>query len=325
MKGPSRAFSGRKGPRRPAAACAFAAACLWTLPAGPAPAQERAIRVTDDTGYALSLAAPPRRIVSLSPNITEILFDLGLGERVAAVTRYCDYPEEALKKPKIGGILDPDIERIKALAPDLVIGFRGNLLSHLRKLRDLGLPVFILDQGNELAGVPPLVRKIGAATGRNAEADGRIKDLAARAEAVAKALAPVRSKPRIFLSLQGSGLWSFGRPSYFTDLLRLAKGESVTGGLPQLWLEYGREALIRDDPQALVILARSDMEFREAVRWYKDQPGFDRLQAVRRDRFLYLDQDAASRFGPRLFQALEELARRLHPDRFPPAGNRPLS
>ena len=144
----------------------------------PALSRAQAIRVTDDVGKTLALPAPPKRIISLAPNITEVLFALGLGERIIGVTRYCDFPPEALKKEKIGGFLDPDIERIKALAPDVVVAFRGNPLSALGKLEEIGVPLFILDIKNELASVPHLIERIGAATGRTSQAARLNADLA---------------------------------------------------------------------------------------------------------------------------------------------------
>jgi iron complex transport system substrate-binding protein len=280
------------------------------------PLAGQAIRVTDDVGHTIALPSPPRRLISLAPSITEILFALGLGDRLIGVTRYCDFPPAALKIEKIGGFLDPDIERIKAGGPDLVIAFRGNPLSALRKLEEIGVPLFTLDIKNELASVPRLIDMIGAVTGRTAEAGQLNQELAAKLEAVKAALAAVQIRPRIFLSLEGQGLWTAGKGSYFNDLLIKAKAVSVTGAINKSWFEYGREALIRDDPDAIVILAKSEDDFRRAAAWFSAQAGLRDLKAVRAGRILFLDQNAASRFGPRLFDAAAGLARLLHPERF---------
>ena len=282
----------------------------------PLLAQIREIRVTDDVGRALVLPAWPRRIISLAPNITEILFRLGAGERVVGVTRYCDYPPETRAIEKVGGILDPDVERIKSLRPDVVIAFRGNPLDVLRKLEEIGVPLFILDIKNELSAVPHLVEKIGAVVGRTDAAARLNAELTAKSAAVAAALEKARMKPRIFLSLEGLGLWTFGRDSYFNDLLGRAKAVSVTGTIDKRWFEYGRETLIQDNPDAIVILAKSEADFRRAAEWFRGQPVIRNLTAVRQGRILFLDQNAASRFGPRLFDTLFDLARLLHPDCF---------
>lgn len=290
---------------------------LALIALAPAAAEAQAIRVTDDLGKLFAFSAPPRRIISLAPNITEILFALGLDDQIIGVTRYCDFPPSAEAKTKIGGLLDPNIEKIQSLAPDLVIAFRGNPLSALRKLEELRLPVFTLDIGAGLEAVPPTIAKIGAVTGRVPEADQLLAGLAEKLGRIDAALAPVRSYPRVFLSLQGLGLWTFGRDSYFTDLLTRAKAASVTAAIPKSWLEYGRESLIEADPDAIIILAKSEADFRNAADWYRAQAGLNNLRAVRENRFLFLDQNAASRFGPRLYDTVADLARLLHPERFP--------
>jgi iron complex transport system substrate-binding protein len=272
--------------------------------------------VRDDRGREFRVDAPPRRIVSLAPNITEILFTLGAGGQVAGVTRYCDYPPEAATRAKIGGFLDPDIERIRDLAPDLVIAFRGNPLERLDRLEKLGLRVFVLDIGERLSEIPGLVGKIGAVVGRSGEAEALIRTMREKETLISSALASLAVRPRVFLKLQGEGLWTCGRESYFTDLIEKAGGTSVTSGVPKNWLEYGVENLVRDAPDLIVVLARSDLDFAQTRTWLNNRPGARETAAVRTGRILRLDENAASRYGPRLFDALEELARLLHPEKF---------
>ena len=277
-------------------------------------AQDKILK--DDVGNIFTLKSPPRRIISLAPNITEILFGLGLGDQVVGVTRYCDYPAEALKREKIGGMLDPDIERISVLDPDLIIAFRGNPLSALKKLQDLRLPVFILDIGTDLESVYPLIVKIGRVTFKEPEAQILISALKKKQARVETALKGVSQKPRVFLNIHGLGLSTCGRESYLNDLLAKAKGVSITGHVPQNWLEYSREQFLRDDPDVIVILTKSEPDFERAKHWLKSQPGFSDIQAVKSNRVFFMDENPASRFGPRLFDALIELARLLHPERF---------
>ena len=294
---------------------------LWTCLLHPIGGARRLLRANHPDHrrrrQSLHPEGPPQRIISLAPNITEILFALGLGDRIVGVTRYCDFPAEARTKEKIGGFLDPDIERIKVPAPpDLVVAFRGNPLSVLSKLEEIGVPLFILDIKNELASVPHMIERIGAATGRAAEAARLNAGLALKLDRITAALASARETPRVFLSLEGLGLWTFGRDSYFNDLLDRAGAVSVTAAVDKRWFEYGREALIRDDPDAFIVLAASEADFRRAVDWFRAQAGLRNLKAVRSGRFLFLDQNAASRFGPRLYESLAALARLLHPERF---------
>jgi len=272
--------------------------------------------VRDDRGREFRTNPAPRRIASLAPNITEILFALGAGGQVSGVTRFCDFPPEAATRAKIGGFLDPDIERIRDLAPDLVIAFRGNPLERIDRLEKLGLRVFVLDIGYRLMEIPGAVEKIGTIIGRPDEAAALIRTMNEKAGRVASALELGIVRPRIFLKLQGEGLWTCGRESYFTDLIEKAGGTSMTADLPKNWLEYGVENLVRGDPDVIVVLARSDDDFAQTRTWLKNRPGLREMPAIRAGRILRLDENAASRFGPRLFDALAELARLLHPEKF---------
>jgi len=276
--------------------------------------QERTVR--DDAGQVFTLAEPPRRIVSLAPNITEILFALGLGDRVVGVTRYCDYPAAARDKDKVGGLTDPGVERIGALKPDLVIAFRGNPWDVIQKLRALRLKVFVLDIGQDLEAVPKTIEKIGRITQRDGEARALIRTLESRFQKVTAALSAVTVKPRVFLNLHGLNLATCGGPSYLNALLERAKSVNIAGRAAKAWLEYSREQFIKDDPEIIVVLAVSAEAFEKARDWFRTQAGFETVAAVRAGRIYFLDENAASRFGPRLYDAFAELARLLHPEIF---------
>lgn len=296
---------------RPAALLAIFLCGFSSLPAG----QEAAIK--DDTGRWFTPGpAPPRRIVSLAPNITEILFALGLGDRVAGVTRFCDFPDAARAKEKVGGLVDPSIEKIKSLEPDLVIGFRGNPLRILDRLKALKIPVFILDIGRDIESLYPLIEKIGRVTLAEKEAGGLIRALRAKQEAVRESLKNAPRKPRVFLILHGMGLWTCGQDSYLNDLLAQAQALNITGGVPKKWLHYNREQIIKEDPEAILILAKSSSEFSKAREWLVRESRLDKTSAVRGNRIYWLDENAASRFGPRLIDALAQAALALHPGEF---------
>jgi iron complex transport system substrate-binding protein len=272
--------------------------------------------IRDYRGKEFRTEGKPQRIVSLAPNITEILFNLGAGDQVIGVTRYCDFPPEAAKKAKIGGFLDPDIERIRDVSPDLIVAFRGNPLEKINRLDALGLRVFVLDIGYRLTDIPPLIEKIGALIGRPDEAGAISRALKEKAARVASALSSISSRPRVFLKLQGEGLWTCGRESYFTDLIEKAGGTSVTAEINKNWLEYGVERLVRDNPDLIIVLAPSVPEFERTRTWLRNRPGLREMAAVRDNKIVRLDENAASRFGPRLLDSLEDMARLLHPEKF---------
>jgi iron complex transport system substrate-binding protein len=283
------------------------------------PSQERTIK--DDLGRPFILPpSTPARIVSMAPNITEILFALGLGPEVVGVTRFCDYPPEALAVAKIGGLVDPNIEIIESLRPSLIIAFRGNPLRIVNRLRDLRSPVFVLDIGSGLDALYPLISKIGLVTRTEKEAEALSGKLRARQRAVEEALGAVARKPRIFVILRGQGLWTCGGESYLTDIIARSGAVNIAAAVPKKWVLYGRERIVRDNPDAVFILAKSESEFAGARAWLSGEAHLGSLAAVAANRVYFLDENAASRFGPRLVDVLDRMARALHPERF---GRRP--
>jgi iron complex transport system substrate-binding protein len=277
-------------------------------------AQKKPDMVLDDLGNPFPVSVSPRKIISLAPNITEILFSLGLGETIAGVTRFCDYPAEALSKEKIGGLVDPNLEKIQALHPGLVIAFRGNPLRTLARLKELGIPVFILQEGTRVEEVFQTIEKIGLVTGVPGRAAELISSLKAGFGRTREALRNAAPSPRVFVSLHGSGLWTCGRESFLNDLLEKAGAVNIVGDLSRNWLLMGREPFIQQDPEAIVILAKSEADFEKGREWFLDESSFKKVAAVRNGRIYHLDENAASRFGPRLLETLDKLAHLLHPE-----------
>jgi iron complex transport system substrate-binding protein len=275
----------------------------------------------DDLGRPFPLPErTPERIVSMAPNVTEILFALGLGDRVAGVTRFCDYPPEARSIRRIGGLVDPNIEIIQSLDPGLVIAFRGNPLRLVDRIRKLGLPVFVLDIGQGLEALFPLIAKIGRVTRSEERADALAVGLRKRLEAVDAAMSEVGTRPKVFVLLYGQGLWTCGGESYVDDLIGRAGGTNVAASMPKKWVLYKREQILKDDPDVIFILARSGKDFATGRDWLLRKAGVESVAAVRSGKVYELDENAASRFGPRLVDVLDRMARLLHPELF---GERP--
>lgn len=280
-------------------------------PQRPAAATQRDARdgvVVDALGNRFPVPiAPPGRIVSLAPNVTEILFALGLGDRLVGVTRFCDYPLQAAAIEKTGGLVDPNLERIHALRPDLVIAFRGNPLRALERLKSLGHPVFVLDIGRDLDGLIPMIEAVGRVTARAAAAEALAAGLRARLAAAAAASAGAH-RPKAFLLLFGSGLWTCGRGSYLHDLLVRAGARNAAAGSAEAWLAFDRERLLLEDPDLIFVLAPTDRDFLAVRRRLERELHLEGLRAVRTGRIHRLDENIASRFGPRLLDALDATA-----------------
>jgi cobalamin transport system substrate-binding protein len=289
-------------------------AMLVPLIAALLPLQETVIY--DDFNAPYALAAPPQRIVSLAPNVTEILFALGLGDRIVGVTRYCDYPPQALEKEKIGGMVDPNLEKIQALRPDLIVAFRGNPLGVLGKLRNLHFPVFVLNLGSTLDGLFQTVEKIGRVTWTDEAAAELAAGLKEKHRAIRQALGESATKPKVFLSVYGQGLWTCGEESYLNDLLIQAGGLNIAGKTGRRWLQLNREQLIHENPDVIIIMAKDQKLFSQAAESFRADPRLKDVRAVRDNNIHQLDENVAGRFGPRLVDAMETVARILHPEVF---------
>jgi iron complex transport system substrate-binding protein len=276
--------------------------------------QEKIIK--DDLGFTFRLNSPPQRIISLAPNLTEILFALGLGEKVVGVTRFCDFPDEALKKEKIGGMVDPNLEKIKALNPDLIIGFRGNPLRTLERIRALHLPLFVLEMGTNIESLFSIIQKVGMVSHNEQKAEALILSLRERYDRVLISLQEVKHEPKVFLSLHGTGFWTCGKESFLHDLIQKARGVNIAGRISRKWLNFNREQLIHENPEAIIVLSKSEEDFMKTRDWIKSKAHLEGIQAVTSDRIYFLDENLATRPGPRLIDAFEELARLLHPQCF---------
>lgn len=277
-------------------------------------AQERII--TDDLGYRHILAHPPQRIVSLAPNITEILFALGLDEKIVGVTRYCNYPQQARKKERIGGLVDPDLEKIVSLQPDLVIAFRGNPLRVIRRLKDLQLSVFVLEQGTSLESVFSLIKKIGLITHREKHAASLVDALNKDYGRVLDHLANVKHVPKVYVNIHGKGLWTCGRDNFLNDLVDKARGLNIASGTQRTWFAYNLEEIIHQNPEYIIVIAKSQEDFTRIKEWFIREAHLENTQAVKEKNIHYLDEDLITRLGPRIFVAFAQFSRILHPSLF---------
>lgn len=276
----------------------------------------QALEFRDDLGHKISLAACPKRIVSLAPNLTEILFALGLSQEIIGVTRYCDYPEEARNREVVGGLVDLNLEKIRSLKPDLVLGFRGNPRRVIDRLWEQKIPVCVFDTGRTFDDLFMLISRVSQLTCRQERASGLIATLKQQITTIEKDLPPSGQTKRVFLTMygQGSGLWTCGRDSYLSYLLQRARADNLASGQKGNWLVYNREKLIKDDPELILILCRSREDFDRARAWFSAQPGLQKISAVRNGHFYFLDEDLFSRFAPRLVEAYRQLVLTLYPD-----------
>ena len=254
-------------------------------------------------------AGPPRRIVSLTPAITETLFALGLGDRVVGVTRFCDYPPEARRKPQVGGYSDPDVEAVVALQPDLVlispnVGNRDGALA----LQRAGIRVEVV-AGERLEETYAAIERIGALCGE--EAAGRALAARVRAE-VEAAAATVRDKPRTraLFCLQTDPVVAAGRDTLPADLLERAGGTNVVEA--ERYPQLGLEAVVAAAPEVILQTTMDTTAVDPAAGPTAFWSRWKTIPAVAAGRVVVFDGTPALRPGPRVGEAVTRLAAYLH-------------
>jgi iron complex transport system substrate-binding protein len=271
---------------------------------------------TDGLGREVKLNGPAQRVVSMAPSNTEILFAIGAGKQVIGRDALSDYPEEAKSLPDIGSTFDKlNTEQIVALKPDLVLAAEINTPEQVKQLEDLGLTVYYLKNPltlEEMYGNLEIAAKL---TGHEKETATLIDSLKKRVAAVDEKIAPISSRPNVFYELDATDPakpYTAGKGTFITQLIDRAGGHNIAAdldGYPQMSLEQ----VVAADP-AFIILG--DARYGVSAETIAQRPGWENLSAVKNGKVLPFNDDLVSRPGPRLVDALEELAKLLRPGLF---------
>ena len=287
----------------------LACACNSSKPSFQNSAASR--EITDDAGRRVSLPERVDRVISLAPNLTEIVFAVGGGDRLVGNTTYCDYPAEAKTIAKVGDSMQPSLERIIALRPQVVlISTASQLETFTQQLKDRNIAVFVTDP-HDLEGIFRSIEHVGQILGQTEQTSQLVKTLRGRISAVEQAVQ--RSKPvRVFYQVSGEPLYAAGRDSYVTDLLRRAGAVSVTADVPGAWPKYSNESALAAKPEAIILptggsMGAANATIAEALR---NSP------AARDGRVYKINDDHLARPGPRVVDGIEAMARALHPEAF---------
>lgn len=267
------------------------------------------VTLTDDGGRKVTLEKEPQRIVSLTPGNTEILYALGLEKKVVGVTTYCDYPVRVKSKEKVGDFANPNVEKIVALKPDLVLATAGVQAALTQRLDELGVPVFIVDP-KSLSQAMESIEKVGKITGQTSEAKKVTSQMEEDIEQVSEAVASVKQKPTVFCELGTNPLYTAGIGTFIDDMIEIAAGTNVVKD--KEWIAYSIEQLIKDDPD-VYIAVKGSMHTPEEM---DKRQGFKDLSAVKNDRVYVVDDNLVTRPGPRLTEGLKEIAKAIYPELF---------
>ncbi len=264
---------------------------------------------TDEIGRNVDIPDNPTRIVSCAPSITEILYDLGLGDRVAGVTNFSDYPPEARKKPRVGSYIQINIEQVLALNPDLIIAtYDGNKRETVDMLAGLGIPVYVVYPEN----IPALLKTIvdiGAITGVRELAEKRSQGFRERLEKVAQKAAD-QKKVRVLVQIGDSPFVTVGKDTIQDELIRLAGGLNVSGDSEIRYPQLSMEAVFERRPEVIIITSmKREGEFDSEINAWKQ---WKSLPAVKNSRIHVINSDLVDRASPRVFDGLEQLYELIH-------------
>ena len=265
----------------------------------------------DSLGRTITLEGNPKRIIPLAPSLTEILYSLGLGERVVGVTRFSSYPPEAAAKPKVGSYINLNVEEILSLRPDLIIGTKdGNEPGVVDMLEQAGIAVFIVNPRNvqETIGT---IGTIGRVCGIPERAGQLTQRLEERLDNVVKKTA-LKKKPLVFLQINLKPIMTVNRDTFHHDLIRLSGGRNMTADATITYPRISIEEVIQRRPDVILIssMERGGRYEKARQEWMK----WTSIPAVRNGRVHLIDSDLIDRPSPRIIDGLEAMARLVHPD-----------
>jgi iron complex transport system substrate-binding protein len=267
----------------------------------------------DALGREIPVPAPPKRLIALAPNLTEILYALGLGDRVVGVTNHCNYPPEASLKPKVGSYIHLNVEQIINLSPDLVIGtVDGNERYVLDLLEQARIKVFFVNPRDVRQAIETIFT-VGLVCGVPERARQISGQLTKRVDRVVEATSAGK-RPLVFLQIHIQPIMTVNRNTVHHDLIHLAGGENMAADEPVTYPRISLEEVIRRKPEVILISSMEREGRFEKAR--QDWLQWTSIPAVQKGRVHLIDSDLIDRASPRVVDGLEIMAKLLHPEAF---------
>lgn len=257
---------------------------------------------------------PPKRVISLAPSITESLYQLGAEDSLIAVTSYCNHPPQAKTKEIIGTLINPNIEKIYSLSPDLVLAVNWiNRSQTIEKLKSLGLKVVVFDDTNSFGDITESFIQLGKLTHREEKAKEIVKEVKAELESISNKIKDLPSI-RVFWEIGAKPLVSAGAGSFANEFIQYAGGVNIFADTSVRCPRVNREEVLKRNPEVIVLVTMGDVTEKEKLYWRK----FKDLKAVKNNKIYIVDADKVCRSTPvRFLTGLKEVARFLHPEAFP--------
>ncbi len=277
-------------------------------------ANEFPLTLIDGLNREVTILKQPGRIISLAPANTEILFALGLGEKVVGITNVCNYPPQTKEKERIGDYSNPNLEKIIELEPDLILASHGNPTELIDRLERLDYVVIVL-KPESIDDVISSINMVGRVTGKMRESAGLTGKMEGRIKATLSKIGNLveNDKPRVLYVVWYKPLWTAGSGTFIDELIQKAGGTNIAGDIAG-WPQMNLETVIEKNPQVIVVGYSEDQP--ELIQAVRSESTLDQTDAFKNNQIHTMETDIVSRAGPRIVDALEEMALIIHPELF---------
>jgi len=266
------------------------------------------LTIIDITETAVTIPQEPQRIISIAPSNTEILFALGLEDKIVGITNYCNFPEETKNIEKIGETFPLNLEKIVSLKPDLILAYAGQL-KEIPRLRELGLKVIVIEPLN-LQETLKSIQMVATVGGIPEKGNILVENLSQRIDQIKTEVSnlEITKKPKVFIGGIYETIWTPGEGTLFNELISLAGGINIAAGFSG-WTKISSEFIVKEDPDIIIIPIGAmnpgdELKIKENIY---QRPGWSNLSAVKTQKIFIVNEDLFFRPGPRLVDGLERL------------------
>lgn len=264
----------------------------------------------DSYGEKVEYGKEYKRVVSIAPNITEIIYALGAGDKIVGRSSYCNYPKEAVKKESVGDLMNPDFEKIVSLKPDIVLSSTHVNRKSVEKLKSVGIKTASLYGGDSFEGVYGVISEVAKITGKENDAAAKIAEMKNRVEKLRERTEKLK-RPKVYymISYGKYGDYSAGKDTFINELIDIAGGYNIASDT--VGWKYGLERIVEHDPD-IIICPKS----LNAARELRQINGYAELRAVKTGNVYEIDGDKIDRQAIRVVDGLYEIAAIIHPELF---------
>ena len=273
------------------------------------------VTITDNLDTQVKLDEKPEKIISLAPSMTEMLYSLGLGNKVIGVSNFANYPEEAKQNEKIGSVTDPNVEKIVSLNPDLVLAAGVNKMEYIDRLKNLGIKVAGFDPSS-IDETIETMNKVGKLTGEEylaKEVTAKMSEELEELEGLVENKLENNKRPGVFYEIWHDPLMTAGEGTFIDDLIETAGGKNIGAMAPGSWPQFSLEKLLIENPEVYISSHHSDAHT-FTVEGLKQRPNYNAISAVKNERIHFIKQDVMTRPSPRIVLGLKELVKAVWPD-----------